>query len=249
MGALLFALFVFCLRLLVPNLFLLATEPLFRASNAIGLESHSFFAAFSDRAALTARNEELTQQNEALATENATLIQKLESLGGTGGHISGILADIAARPPVSPYDTLLLAMGEKGGVLLHMEAFSPSGTPLGIVSSVFADFSQVTLFSSPGMLTHGWVGQGSVPVTLTGVGGGVLVASAPRAAHVSVGDRVYAPGPGQLPVGTVIRIDSDELSPSLTLRIAASTNLFSLSSVELRSTGITGMAFATSTIP
>jgi cell shape-determining protein MreC len=249
MGAVLFALAVFCMRLLVPNLFVSATAPFLRASSALGFESHAFFSQFSDRVTLTERNEELTAQNELLATENAMLTEKLANLGGAGAPVSGILADVAARPPVSPYDTLLLGAGEKKGVLLHMEAFGPSGTPVGVVSSVLPDFSQVTLFSAPGVLTHGSVGQSSVPVILMGAGGGALTASVPRAAHVAVGDRVFVPGPGQLPFGTVIRVDSDELSPAITLRIAASTNLFSLSSVELRSTGITGMAFSTSTLP
>jgi len=247
MGAILFSLFVFCLRLLLPNVFLTATEPLMRASDAAARASHSFFSQFSDRVALTERNEQLSAQNESLAAENARLVQKIGSLGVPPA--TGIMADVAARPPVSPYDTLLLGSGEKDGVMLHMEAFAPSGAPLGVVSSVLSDFSQVTLFSAPGVETHGWLGQSSLPVILTGAGGGALTASVSRSARVSEGDRVFVPGPGQLPIGTVIRVESDDLSPSVTLRIAASTNLFGLSSVELRSTGITGMAFATSTLP
>lgn len=247
MGALLFAIVVFSMRLVAPNFFLEAAAPLLRASGALGLASHTFFAEFSNSAALAARNEELLAQNNALSIENATLSQKLGGIGSA--PISGILVDIAARPPVSPYDTLVLGKGEKDGIVIHMEAFAPNGAPIGVVSSVLDGFSQVTLFSAPGVETHGWVGGTALPVTLTGAGAGVVTASVSRAAQVAVGDRVFAPGPGQLAIGTVERVESTALSPSITLRIALATNIFSLSSVEVRSTGITGMAFSTSTLP
>ena len=36
---------------------------------------------------------------------------------------SGILAGVVARPPESPYDTLVLAAGKNAGVTLGMEVF------------------------------------------------------------------------------------------------------------------------------
>lgn len=244
-GALLFALLVLSFRLIAPNLFWKAFTPVFRAADTFTAAGHTFLASFSDAAELAELNEQLASDNAALALRNQLLEEQL----GTEGisQISGILASVVARPPTSPYDTLVLAAGTRDGVMLGMEAFDRVGVPIGIVSSVQQNFSRVTLFSSAGVTTDGWVGSASIPITLIGTGGGTFEASVARAANIAEGDMVYVPGPGQLPIGKVIRIDSDPLFHTDTLRISPTANLFSLSWVQLRTTGITGVRFATST--
>ena len=83
-------------------------------------------------------------------------------------------------------------------------------------------------------MTDGWVGQEKIPLTLIGGGGGTLGATAPRSAPIREGDSVFLPGPGALPIGSVVRIDSDPASPSVALRIQNAVNLFSVMWVELR---------------
>ncbi len=241
------------IRLVVPNLFWQALTPVFHIADALTAESQAFFAHFSNAATLAAQNEKLTNENATLASENAALQQKVDTqnalFGGGGAHAPGILADVAARPPTSPYDTLVLSEGSKSGITLGMEVFGPGNVPVGVISSVLADFSQATLFSTPGVVTHGWVGHANLPLMLTGAGAGALNASVPRAANIAVGDTVFMPGPGQLPVGGVVRVDSDPLSPAVTLRIVSAVNPFSIAAVVVRATGITGVSFATSTLP
>lgn len=250
-GALVFALVVLGVRFAAPNLFWHAFSPVFRASDAVAGASHSFFARFGDAAALRALNEKLVADNAALAVENQRLVQQLrieESLESSAGtRASSITAGVVVRPPTSPYDTLVLGRGASDGVVRGMEAFGPGGVPVGVVSAVLDDFSRVTLFSTAGAMTNGWVGNGSVALQIAGAGAGALHATVARDADIAVGDVVFVPGPGQLPMGSVVRVESDPLSPSVTLRIASAVNPFSLSWVELRATGITGVSFATST--
>lgn len=256
--ALAFAIFTLLVRLLMPNLFLHAFAPAFGVANDIAATSHAFMSSFSDTAALAARNEQLVNENAALTNENQTLIQKetsLSALLGSSGPqktaISGILAGVVARPPESPYDTLILAAGTNAGVSLGMEAFGEGGVPLGVVSSVTKDFSRVTLFSSPRTVLYGWVGSANVPLSIFGVGGGAMNASLSRAANVVVGDIVFAPGPGMLPIGSVVRIDSDPSAPGINLRIAPRVNPFSLTWVLVRDTGTAlrdSFSIATSTL-
>ncbi|MFZ2167575.1 MAG: rod shape-determining protein MreC [Minisyncoccia bacterium] len=252
--ALAFSILALLVRLIAPDIFWQSFAPFSRVSDVVATKSHAFLSSFNDVAVLAERNETLVSENAALAIENQTLAQKvatLSSLVGASGPRteSSILADVVVRPPVSPYDTLVLAAGMSQGVALGMEAFGEGGVPIGVVSSVGDDFSRVTLFSAPGVVTSGWVGQESIPLALVGAGAGAMSASVARAAGVSLGDVVFVPGPGQLPLGSVVRIDSDPLSPGVTLRIQLATNLFSLSLVALRATGVTGVAFATSTLP
>lgn len=244
--ALLGVVFVVFLRVLFPDIFWTLSVPVFRTSDALASANHSFFAKFNDAAALTEKYEILLKENEALASENLLLSKKISSLmslDGTSGmspaQSSSIVAGIIARPPMSPYDTLVLAEGSRAGVTVGMEAFGAGGVPLGIVADVSSNTARVVLFSASGVSTSGWVGKDNVAITLYGMGGGALSASLPRAAGIVVGDIVYVPGPGMLPVGAVSRIDGGPSSPSVTLRISPSINIFSISDVRLRSTGPT----------
>ena len=234
------ALLALLFRLFAPNLFWQALAPAFRAGDRIASANNRFFAGFGDSATLAAKNEELLKQNDALANENAALLQKigrLTALLDVPIASSGILAGVVARPPESPYDTLVLAAGTNVGVALGQEALGEGGVPVGVVSAVSADFSRVTLFSAPGMVTHGWVGA-NTPLAIKGAGAGAMTASLSRAADIVVGDAVSAPGPGMLPIGSVVRIDSDPSSVGATLYIRPKINPFSISWVLLRDTGV-----------
>jgi len=217
---------------------------MYRIADVFVAGSQTFIAGFENTAALSAKNVQLANENTALANENQALLQKeaaLTALIGSSAKqessVSKILAGVVARPPESPYDTLVLAAGSHAGVALGMEAFGEGGVPLGAVSSVLADFSRVTLFSAPGVTTDGWVGNENIPLTLQGAGAGAMQAIVPRAANISVGDIVFVPGPGALPIGKVIRIDSDPSTSSVTLRIAPALNMFSITWIVLRDTG------------
>lgn len=244
-GALACAVLVLLVRLIAPNFFLQAFAPAFSVSNIIALKSHSFFNSFGDTAALAARNERLTEENAALASENQALLEKeasvsalIEPSGQQKLAFSGILAGVVARPPVSPYDTIVLSVGSGAGVTLGMEAFGEGGVPLGIITSVTTDFSRATLFSAPDMVTHGWIKGADMPLNIFGAGGGAMNASLSRSAGVNVGDTVFAPGPGMLPIGSVVRVDSDPSAPGISLRIMPKTNPSSLTWVLLRDIGV-----------
>ncbi len=234
------AILVLVFRLAVPNAFWHVFSPVFRGADALSAASHTFLSSFGDAAALVARNDQLTHENAALAADNQALLEKVKSLEAFGTSESatrGIIAGVVARPPTSPYDTLVLGAGSDAGIVRGTAAFGPGGVPLGVVSSVLPDFSRVTLFSAPNMTVHGWVGHSQLPLTLTGSGAGTMQASLARSADVSVGDPVFVPGPGALPVGSVVRIDNDPSSPVVTLQIQPVLNLFSVTWVELRPTG------------
>ncbi|TSA44444.1 rod shape-determining protein MreC [bacterium] len=247
--ALIVAILTLLLRLIAPNFFWTLFTPVFRASDSLSQASHAFFNSFGDTAKLALQNEKLTNENSALALQNQALLQKANSLSGLARESRGITAGVVARPPASPYDTLVLAGGSADGVTLGMEAFGDGGVPLGVITAVLADFSRVTLFSSSGMTLSGWVGRTNLPVTITGAGAGAMRASVARSAGITSGDIVFAPGPGQLPIGSVARVDSDPSSPSVTLRIMPALNLFSVAWVTLRDTGSALRGALSSTTP
>lgn len=254
--ALAFALLVLLFRLFAPDVFWYAVMPLFRTSDAIAQRSRIALNALGDTSTLALRNEALVAENAALTNDNRALVERnaaLLALAGSSAssrsNAQGVVAGVVARPPESPYDTLVLAAGADEGVMLGQEAFAvpagrqgPGGVPLGVVSSVTAHFSRVTLFSTPGVTTAGWVGQAHTALSIVGGGGGTMNASVSHSSGVAVGDTVFAPGPGMLPVGTVVRVDSNPSSPSVTLRIKPLLNPSSISWVLLRDTGASLLA-------
>ncbi len=248
--ALALAVLFLLVRLLAPNFFWYAFTPALRAGDALAQMSHTFLSSFDNAATLALQNEKLSQENAALTIENEALLEKTNSVSQLGANSQGITAGVVARPPESPYDTLVVAAGSEGGVTLGEEAFGEGNVPLGTVTSLLAHISRITLFSAPGASLLGWVGPTHVPLIIKGGGAGTLSASVPRSAGVTVNDVVSVPGPGSLPIATVVRIDSDPSSPSVTLRIQPSLNLFSVTWVVLRDTGITLQnAFSTTTTP
>lgn len=243
MLALGFAVVALLLRLLAPNAFLYAFAPLFGAADALSAKSHEVLSSFGDTTALALENDLLKETNAALANENQQLLARAEARDELTQ--AGIIAGVIARPPTSPYDTLVVAAGANAGVVLGMEAFGSGGVPLGVVSDVLADFSRVTLFSSPTISVNGWLGRKMTPITLHGAGAGAFRADIARLAGATVGDIVYVPGPGALPVGAVLRIDSDSSSPVAVLYVQGALNPFSITWVELRPAGA---AFAESLV-
>lgn len=233
--ALFFALVLAASRLVAPDAFAGAIAPLLYASRAAGETADGFFASFGDRAVLARENEELREQNRALAAEILALRAGEQVLSSLVRAQGSLVAGVVARPPVSPYDTLFLAGGQAEGIREGMQAFGPGGVPVGIVSLALERFSRVTLFSAPGAAVSGWVGD--LPLEIRGEGGGAFSATVSKTAGVAAGDIVYGPGPGKLPLGSVARVDSDPALSGVTLRIQGAVNLFSLSWVELRDTG------------
>jgi len=243
--ALLFAVLILVVRLVAPNLFLNMFTPVLRASGSIALQTHTFMSGFRDVALLAERNEQLVNENASLAHENFTLRKQIDD---SGGSTTGVISAVVARPPVSAYDTLILAQGTNKNIRSGMGAFS-AGVPIGVVSAVTAEYSRVTLFSSPTMRTQGWVGESNIAIDITGTGSGTLYAMISRSAEVRVGDLVSIIGPGMLPLGSVVRIDDEPSDPGVVLRIKPTINFFSIGWVELRDIGVLGEAmFATTTI-
>lgn len=241
------SIFLCFVRFLAPNFFWQAVTPVFRSADFVATKSHLFFSSFSDAAKLVIQNEKLLEENTALVNENQALRQAAADIEMLPD--GGILASVVARPPESPYDTLILAMGSTAGVAIGQEAFGEGGVPVGVVSSVTADFSRVTLFSAPHTVIHGWVGQKRTLLTIFGAGAGAMNASLSHSADIMVGDTVFAPGPGMLPIGVVARVDGDPSSPVVTLRIKPNANLFSIARVRLRDVGTMMLRDAFSVTP
>lgn len=220
---------VLLIRVFAPDVLSAVAKPLWHAGDAASKGVASVSTPFQNIVTLQAERDALQQENAALHAQVAVLSAQVQ---GTATLAPGISAGVLARPPVSPYDTLVVGAGEQQGIAQGAIAYAPGGVPVGVVQEVSAQTARVQLYSAPGVQTEGWVGEERIAITLMGRGAGAFAASLARDSGVAVGDVVYAPGPGALPVGTVMRIDSDPSSPRSQVFIQPLVNIFSLTWVS-----------------
>lgn len=216
------------LRIFFPGALAAVAAPLWSAGDYLAV--HAGFPKGS--AALQAEVDRLRAENAALASENRILAA---TAGDEAAKSAGIMAGVLARPPQSPYDALIIAKGNDDGVYAGMRVLA-AGVPVGVVESASSGSARVVLYSASGQESEGWIGTAKTPVTLHGLGAGAFAADVPREAGAAEGDIVYLPGPGALPMGTVMKVESSASSPRAILRIRPYANPFTMTSVHVVAT-------------
>jgi len=146
-----------------------------------------------DLSYLTKNRESLLEENKKLLEENSSLKismidyqilknenDKLKELLGkiTTNH-DFILSNILVKPNYSPYDTLIIDVGQDGNILEGFPVYTNGNIPIGIISKVYTQTSLVELYSNPGRVTSGILDGSNVSVELIGRGGGNFEMSIP----------------------------------------------------------------------
>ncbi len=236
-GVTLFLVVLLGMRLFAPDALLALMSPLMRAGTVTTASVSSAGSVFEGKASLEQDKERYATENARLIAENAQLrarVSDLTELVGTRTERStGALAGIIARPPVSPYDVLVIDAGTEEGVRSGSVVLGAGGMPIGTVASVSKQNARVLLYSSPGRETEAWAGEKRTPMTLVGQGSGAVTAYAPRDAGIAPGDGVFVSGPGALAIGTVAEVHTDPVSPKSRIIIRPLVNPFSITWVTV----------------
>ncbi len=101
-----------------------------------------------------------------------------------------ILASVLVRPPVSPYDTLVIDAGSNDGVEVGDLVFADGDVLVGEIAEVYRRQSKVALFSTPGKKINVSLGEAGVRTEAVGRGGGNFSASVPSDAEIKESDTV-----------------------------------------------------------
>lgn len=225
------------LRFFLPGVLVSVASPFWGAGSSLSSGAGDIASFFTDKATLTNERDRLLADNAAYYAKNAALdarVKDLERLlGDRTERVGGILAGVLSRPPVSPYDVLIVDAGSDAGVSVGSRVDGPGGMPLGDVESVTKSSARILLYSTPGKETESWIGEARIPVTLIGEGSGAMSAVVAREAGIVVGDLVYASGPGALPVGSVTEVENDPSSPRSRVDIRPLLNPFSVTWVTI----------------
>lgn len=215
------------LRVFSPDVLVFLASPFWKLGDTVSAS----FVSFENTDVLIVERDKLKSDNETLLHENETLRARLLDVGAESSG-EGVLAGVLSRPPLAPYDVLVVARGFEDGVVVGAHVFA-KGVPIGTVNETGLHTAHVLLYSSPGRTTEGWVGEERLPLTLVGEGAGAYTATVPRETPINPGDTVYTPGPGAYPAGTIHSIESHASSPSAKVIIEPLVNPFTVTWVHI----------------
>lgn len=227
-------LIILIFRFALPNTFFGVTTGLMNTGTGLTNSLSGLFAVFSDRAELVRKIQTLEHERDVLYEETVLQKNALLSVQIAPEDLqvsNAVRVAVGARPPVSPYDTLMLLSGSADGVSHNDIVYSEAGIPLGAVDTVSGRSARAVLYSEAGRVTTGYIGVDKILVDIVGRGAGAYTAVVSNDVDISVGDTVSIAAPDMRPMGRVSKVETSASNPETIVSIQAYTNIFTLSHV------------------
>ncbi len=167
---------------------------------------------------------------DALRKENESLKNAL----GRTGKGDDVLGVILSRPPVSPYDTLIIDIGSDDGVKVGNKVYTDGDTVIGDIVEVYGNHSKVSLYSTPGRISPIIIGATNVETQAVGRGGGDFAAKLPVEIDVKEGDVIVMPQirPHAFGVVEKIIVDSSDSLQTILFKMPANIHEFRFVQVD-----------------
>lgn len=194
----------------------IVARPLWGAHYAAGGLWGNIGALLSSKLALNEENERLNHALDLLVLESLSRDalrrenEELRALMGREEQTARTLARVLSGPARSPYDTLVIDIGEDHALVRGMRVFIDGDFAIGEVERVSGRSSVVRLYSSYGNELDVTVGTSSTPAKARGEGGGNFHIALPKGVEVIVGDLVQIPTFAPEYAGVVEAIDRPE---------------------------------------
>ena len=133
-SAFLLAVIFIGLRISFPGAVIALASPLWKGGSSLEAGVGNTFSGLGNGAKIAQENSALSAEVSTLQNQNAVLTTRAQDLtkllGGQSDASANILAGVLARPPESPYDTLIVDQGSKDGVQLNAQVFATGGIPI-----------------------------------------------------------------------------------------------------------------------
>jgi cell shape-determining protein MreC len=191
--------------------------------------------------------------NYSLASENRLMKERFEAvdrledsydallamqeevldLFGRRDYGRGIAASVLMRPPETPYDLIIIDVGEDDLVTVGDRVLLPKAGIIGHVVESFNKQSKVLLYTSNGEETNAYLERGDVSIKLVGIGGGGFEFFVPRDIEVEEGDRVVTADIKAELLGTVVSVSLDTTDSEKRVLVSGVANISSLRFVEI----------------
>ncbi len=173
----------------------------------------------------------LKYENIYLRAQNSTLLS-LTSAGLQEGIHSRVHASVFSTSGVTPYGTIMITT-KAGSLNVGAVVLGKSAIALGNISDISGKVATVHLFSMAERSVDVIIGIGEDAITTKalGVGSGNFVISAPRDAHVQVGDPVFAASALGYIIAIVGEVESNPADAFIRIYARVPFNIQALNSV------------------
>lgn len=216
-------------------------RPVITLGNNIGSNVKNMRSFFYSKKVLQRENEDLKlklKEGEAtLANYNTILDENFklkETLGRKVDTNPKILSAILSKPNQSPYDVLIIDIGEDQGITAGSRVFALGNIPIGIVAEVYARSAKIVLYSTPGEKREVVIPGTDLFMQLVGRGGGNFEMILPRDFNVEKGTEVHLPGIVPYTVAIVRNIISDPRDSFQKALLESPVNIQQLKFVEVQ---------------
>lgn len=234
---------VFAIDAIAPNIFQKITlnigQPLWKAENAAFSALKNGFVPLNTKKNLARKISELESEITELKikTANGEILQKendeLRAAAGLGEKKRGkVTAMIFGKPPILPYDTLLVNAGENKNVRAGDKVFA-GGILIGKIAETTGSVSKVVLYGKTGEKILVLLGPKAIETETDGRGDGNFVVRLPREVVINEGDMVVLAEAGGETLGVIKKISKEDPDPFQTILWRTFVNPMNLKWVEI----------------
>jgi rod shape-determining protein MreC len=197
---------------------------IFRTKSALTKENHNLIEEISNIRLTMIDYQIIKMENEQLK----------EMLGRMSVQKDFVLGNILTKPNHSPYDTIIIDIGNSNGIKEGNLVYANGNIPIGFVGKVYDNTSLVTLYTNPSQKTEGFMDGSNASVVLTGRGGGNFEMIVPIELQVEKGMIVYLPGSTSLVLALVDDVISKPSDPFKKVILSSPVNIQNLKWVEVK---------------
>lgn len=179
---------------------------------------------------------ELSKINSQLLLSQLLLAENNElksMLGRKNSDQKFILANVLAKPNLSPYDSLILDIGEDYGIKEGDKVIVDNDIIIGKIESVYSKTAKVQLYSFPNETLNVAIGFNKVIGIAEGKGGGNFEIKFPREVLIKKGDVVVLPEMDLFILGVVGSILTTPEDSLQTILFRIPINIFELRWVQI----------------
>ena len=223
------------------NLFNFVGSPIWKVEKSINNSFNNLNYLFRTKAAITKENHNLIDDNlniklsmidyQILKRENDQL---KEILGHLPESKNFILGNILSKPNHSPYDTIIIDIGTSSGIKEGDSIYVNGNISIGNIGKVYNNTSLVSLYTSPGQKTEGFMDGSNASVELVGRGGGNFEMIIPIELLAEKGAIVYLPGDTSEVIALVDDIISKPSDPFKKVLLSSPVNIQNLKWVQVK---------------
>jgi len=208
----------------------------------------SIISSFTNAGYLFNTKESLSNENKKLTDENSGIKLQMidyqilkdennqlkEMMGRVPASKDFVLGNILTKPSNSPYDTIIIDVGEKDRLKIGDQVFANGDIPIGTVSNIYGKTSLISLYTNPGQKTEGFINGLNASVELIGRGGGNFEMIIPLELQVETGTMIYLPGGTSLVVALIDEVISTPTDPFKKVLLSSPVNVQNLKWVEIK---------------